>query len=67
MKTGRDFGSVRITCGVNLKTNERLIEIAILDPKTMGTVVVVEMTPKDFAETLTSHVDRPAMVTFLKS
>jgi len=51
---------VRITCGTNLKTNERTIEIQVLDGKTANVLATIEMTPQDFAETLVSHVDRPA-------
>ena len=52
--------SVRITCGTNLLTNERVIEIQVMDATTCKTLLTVEMEPKEFAETLVSHVDRPA-------
>ena len=51
---------VRIACGTNLKTNERTIEIEVLDDKTAQVKMRIYMTPQDFAETLVSHVDRPA-------
>lgn len=55
--------SVRITCSVNLKTNERTVSIDVLDPETFKTIICIDMSPKDFAETLTSHIDRPAKIT----
>lgn len=58
--TKKPNSRVRITCGTNLKTNERLIEIQVMDGNTFNTIATIEMTPQDFAESLVSHVDRAA-------
>jgi len=62
MKTKRDFATVNITCELNLSTNERTITIEITKIGRTRPFLVVSMTPKDFAETLCSHIGRPAIV-----
>ena len=56
----KDDAYVQITCMVGLSTNERTICIDI--SRTSGEVpfLHLEMSPNDFAETLCSHIARPA-------
>ena len=58
-------GSLMVTCGVNLSTNERTIGIEIANGPGERPFLVVEMTPKDFAEALCSHISRPALIELL--
>jgi hypothetical protein len=53
---------VTIVCMVGLSTNERTVRIDISKEPGGIPYLSLEMSPKDFAETLCSHISRPAIV-----
>jgi hypothetical protein len=59
-------GWCRISCGVNLRSNERTIEIEVGGDIGSRPFIIVKMTPKDFSEALVSHVDRQCQVEDLR-
>jgi hypothetical protein len=60
-------GFVTVTCPENLRTNERTIEISVSETAGGRPFLVVEMSPKDFAETVCGHIARPARIEEIKA
>lgn len=59
-------GWVRIACAVHTGQNKRVIQIEVGEGGGGSRPFIqMEMEPKDFAESLTSHIDRPCTFEFL--